>query len=349
MLQGGCGSSQKCVYVRVCNLLFLFFSIVVPSAATIIIVVCVGFLALLVILGILRIHSLHRQGMGQEVPEAAAEGHTGTGSKESDLFWDDSALTIIVNPMEVRSSHRNQGWGGTARLPEPFSYDSLISPVLPGPSREGCRKLWGQSRWGHGRRRWQQWFGHSWLPRQQWHGWSAHHWQKWQCSPLLAALKHLSSGSSETYSWEEEVSLTSFFPHLVHVLLPHVIFASHAPSSSAIFIVDIPYDWPLPPPPVFGSLETHIWALAHDCGTVQTMMKKEGLGKKRNVERGASHMAQSRVSHNPSPDIIYIYIYIVYFFNVVVWGLFSFHAKQNNPKKKEKNPHNQNTAACATL
>lgn len=29
-------------------------------------------------------------------------------------------------------------------------------------------------------------------------------------------------------------------------------------------------------------------------------------------------MAQSGVSHNPSPDIIYIYIYIVYFFNVVV-------------------------------
>lgn len=86
---------------------------VVPSAATVIIVVCVGFLALMVILGILRIHSLHRRGVGQEVPGAAESGHSSTGGKESDMFWDDSALTIIVNPMEVRSSRCGWGWAGT--------------------------------------------------------------------------------------------------------------------------------------------------------------------------------------------------------------------------------------------
>lgn len=70
---------------------------VVPGAATVIIMVCVGFLVVMVILGVFRIRSIHRRGEG-----------TRTGAKEGSSQWDDSALTIIVNPMEVKKTKQKK-------------------------------------------------------------------------------------------------------------------------------------------------------------------------------------------------------------------------------------------------
>uniref|UniRef100_A0A8C2X2L8 Calsyntenin-3 n=1 Tax=Cyclopterus lumpus TaxID=8103 RepID=A0A8C2X2L8_CYCLU len=103
---------------------------VVPGAATVIIMVCVGFLVVMVILGVFRIRSIHRRGEG-----ASGESKEGSGQ------WDDSALTIIVNPMETRMgiSADTEGEGEedeeVAESPEDASDDQRI--IIKKEGRDG--------------------------------------------------------------------------------------------------------------------------------------------------------------------------------------------------------------------
>lgn len=73
---------------------FILHFVTTGHAIAIIIVVCIGFLLLMIALGVIRIRAAHMRVQQEEI-------------QETEMAWDDSALNIIVNPMEVSFSSRN--------------------------------------------------------------------------------------------------------------------------------------------------------------------------------------------------------------------------------------------------
>ncbi|XP_022906089.1 calsyntenin-1 [Onthophagus taurus] len=91
-------------------------------AVTIIVVVCVGFLLFMIVLGVIRIRAAHQRNNAEE-------------AQDSEMTWDDSALTITVNPMENAERRLEGNQSGDFSESESDSDSSSEDEIVDGPCR----------------------------------------------------------------------------------------------------------------------------------------------------------------------------------------------------------------------
>lgn len=82
-------------------------------AVTIIIVVCVGFLVFMIVLGVIRIRAAH-QHQQQRGGSGGSGRHRNGDEQDQEMAWDDSSLTITVNPMDQITEEREGRRGGSS-------------------------------------------------------------------------------------------------------------------------------------------------------------------------------------------------------------------------------------------